>query len=118
MGHRVGSVIDALRVEPGTAAMLADRDPASTLGVESKKAGQEQLRAANERLAVLQQRLHAESTRSVLLVLQGLDASGKDGVINRISPGLSLSACRVSSFGVPTETELAHDYLWRIHAQL
>ena len=118
MGYRVGSVIDALRVEPGTAAQIADRDPASMLGLESKQAAKPPFHDVLERLGVLQQRLYAEESRSVLLVLQGLDASGKDGVINRLAPGLSLSGCRVSAFKAPTVTELAHDYLWRIRAEL
>ena len=67
---------------------------------------------------MLHQRLYAESTRSVLLVLQGLDASGKDGVIRSVFPGLNPQGCRVVSFRAPTSTELAHDYLWRVHAML
>jgi PPK2 family polyphosphate:nucleotide phosphotransferase len=72
----------------------------------------------HERLAVYHQRLYAEGTRSLLLVLQGLDASGKDGVIRSVFTGLSPQGCRVVSFKAPTSTELAHDYLWRVHAQL
>lgn len=72
----------------------------------------------HKRLAVYHQRLYAEGTRSLLLVLQGLDASGKDGVIRSVFTGLSPQGCRVVSFKAPTSTELAHDYLWRVHAQL
>ena len=76
------------------------------------------LAALLERLAVLHQRLYAEGTRSLLLVLQGLDASGKDGVIRSVFSGLNPQGCRVISFKAPTFTELAHDYLWRVHAVL
>ena len=66
----------------------------------------------------LQQRLYAEARHSVLLVLQGLDASGKDGVIRTVFEGLNPQSCRVASFKAPTSTELAHDYFWRISAAL
>src|SRR5688572_1800337 len=106
-----------LRVEPGTAARLAERDPLELLGLDKARAAE--LRGELDgRLDALQRRLFAEGTRSVLLVLQGLDASGKDGVIRSVFRGLSPQGCRVVSFRAPTSTELAHDYLWRVHAQL
>src|SRR5262249_32324741 len=61
-------------------------------------------------------RLYAEATRSVILVLQGMDASGKDGTIRSVMTGVNPQGCRVVSFKAPTTTELAHDYLWRVHA--
>jgi polyphosphate kinase 2 (PPK2 family) len=67
----------------------------------------------HERLGMFQQRLYAEGARSLLLVLQGLDAAGKDGVIRSVFTGLTPQGCRVVSFKAPTSTELAHDYLWR-----
>jgi PPK2 family polyphosphate:nucleotide phosphotransferase len=110
-------VIESLRVEPGTPARIAERDPRDTLGFD-KDQGKERLEDLNERLDVLQYRLFAEGERSVLLVLQGVDASGKDGVIRSVFEGVSPQGCRVVSFRAPTSTELAHDYLWRVHAQL
>jgi PPK2 family polyphosphate:nucleotide phosphotransferase len=107
----------SLRVEPGTAARIAERDPRDTLGLDKPRA-KDALRELHERLDVLQRRLFAEGRRSVLLVLQGLDASGKDGVIRSVFSGLSPQGCKVVSFKAPTSTELAHDYLWRIHAAL
>jgi PPK2 family polyphosphate:nucleotide phosphotransferase len=62
--------------------------------------------------------LYAERTRSVLLVLQGLDAAGKDGTIRRVFTGLNPQGCVVESFKAPTASELAHDFLWRIHRVL
>jgi PPK2 family polyphosphate:nucleotide phosphotransferase len=107
----------SLRVEPGVKARLADRDTDDTLGLDKARA-KDALRDLHDRLDVLQRRLFAEGKRSVLLVLQGLDASGKDGVIRSVFSGLSPQGCRVVSFKAPTSTELAHDYLWRIHAAL
>ena len=106
-----------LRVEPGTEARIAERDPRDTLGLDKPRA-KEALRDVHDRLDVLQRRLFAEGKRSVLLVLQGLDAAGKDGVIRSVFSGLSPQGCRVVSFKEPTSTELAHDYLWRIQAAL
>jgi PPK2 family polyphosphate:nucleotide phosphotransferase len=110
-------VIEALRVEPGTPARLAERDPKDTLGLDKARA-KELLAELDERLDRLQRRLYAEGSRSVLLVLQGLDASGKDGVIRSVFRGVSPQGCRVVAFRPPTSTELAHDYLWRVHAEL
>jgi PPK2 family polyphosphate:nucleotide phosphotransferase len=110
-------VIDALRVEPESSARLAERDPGETLGLD-KTRGKELLAELDDRLDMLQRRLYAEASRSLLLVLQGLDASGKDGVIRSVFKGLSPQGCRVVAFRAPTSTELAHDYLWRVHAQL
>jgi PPK2 family polyphosphate:nucleotide phosphotransferase len=66
---------------------------------------------------MLQNRLAAEATRSLLLVLQGMDAAGKDGTIRHVLTGVSPQDCRVVSFKEPTATDLAHDYLWRVHAE-
>ena len=110
-------MLDALIVKPGSAAKLGDRDPRDKLGLAGKQEAGEQRAALMDELAELQQRLYAEGTRSILLVLQGLDASGKDGTIKHVFTGLNPQGCRVSSFKVPTPVELAHDFLWRVHAQ-
>jgi PPK2 family polyphosphate:nucleotide phosphotransferase len=110
-------LIEELRIEPGRPAALSKRDPRATFGFD-KATGNARLVELVERLNLLQQRLYAEGERSLLLVLQGLDASGKDGVIRRVFTGVNPQACRVVSFRAPTTTELAHDFLWRIHASL
>jgi PPK2 family polyphosphate:nucleotide phosphotransferase len=75
--------------------------------------------AANlERLGELQQRLYGEAKRSLLIVLQGMDTSGKDGTIRHVFGGVNPQGCSVASFKAPTPIELAHDYLWRVHAQV
>jgi PPK2 family polyphosphate:nucleotide phosphotransferase len=70
------------------------------------------------RLADLQDRLWAEAKRSVLVVLQGIDAAGKDGTINKVMEAFNPQGCPVTSFKVPSAEELAHDYLWRVHRQV
>ncbi len=104
-------------VNPGSAAGLDDRDPRDTLGLQGKDAAAEQLASRLAELSSLQERLYAEGRRSVLLVLQGLDASGKDGTIRAVFKGVNPQGCSVISFKAPTPVELAHDFLWRIHAQ-
>lgn len=68
-----------------------------------------------ERLTELQAVLYAESKRSLLIVLQGMDASGKDGAIKKVFQGVNPLGCRAQPFKAPTPEELAHDFLWRIH---
>jgi PPK2 family polyphosphate:nucleotide phosphotransferase len=111
-------MIEQLRVEPGTEAQIASRDARDTLGIDGKGAAKMRLAEIRDRLYELQERLYSEAARSVLLILQGLDASGKDGVIRSVFTGLNPQGCKVISFKAPTETELAHDYLWRVHSAL
>ena len=110
-------MLDALIVRPGSAAGLEQRDPRDTLGLPDKKDAAEELEALLEELGSLQERLYAEGKRSVLAVLQGLDASGKDGTIRHVFTGVNPQGCRVTSFKAPTPVELAHDFLWRVHAE-
>ncbi len=110
-------MLDALFVDPGSAAGLGTRDPRDALGLPGKEAASRKLASLLEELSSLQERLYAEGKRSVLLVLQGLDASGKDGTIRAVFRGVNPQGCSVTSFKAPTPVELAHDFLWRIHAQ-
>jgi PPK2 family polyphosphate:nucleotide phosphotransferase len=103
-------------VIPGTAADLASRDPGSKQGFEGDKAGgKAALGPLNVRLAELQTRLWAESRQKLLVVLQAMDTGGKDGTIRHVFKGVNPQGVHVWGFGVPNETELAHDYLWRVH---
>jgi PPK2 family polyphosphate:nucleotide phosphotransferase len=104
----------ALRVQPGTRVRLARLDPGATHGWEKETAGEE-LDRQHARLAELQDRLWAEAKRSVLVVLQGIDAAGKDGTIKKVMTAFNPQGCPVTSFKVPSAEELAHDYLWRVH---
>jgi PPK2 family polyphosphate:nucleotide phosphotransferase len=113
---RGDSLVDELRVEPGDDAQLAHRNPASRLGLGEKANGQARSQELLEVLDGLHNRLWAEARRSVVLVLQGMDASGKDGTIRRVLTGLNPQGCQVVNFKEPTTQDLAHDYLWRVHA--
>lgn len=103
-------------VKPGTRVRLADHDP--DYHDEYAKRNPEveaKLEADLEAMAELQERLYAEGEQALLIVLQGMDTSGKDGTIRHVMRGLNPQSCRVATFKVPTEEELAHDFLWRIH---
>lgn len=107
---------DIVRVAPGAAAALGNRDPVCDRLFPNKDEAEASTAADAEAIDALQDRLWAERKRALLVVLQGIDTSGKDGtvrgVFNRCGP---LGVC-VTSFGRPSEEELAHDYLWRVHA--
>lgn len=104
-----------LRVTPGTKVDLGSIDPNSTHGFD-RDAAKPKVADDLARLASLQERIWAERRHRTLIVLQGIDASGKDGTIGHVMSAFNPQGCRVANFGVPTEVELAHDYLWRIHA--
>lgn len=108
-------LIESLRVVPGTPLSLADHDPGATLGW-AKKPAKAELAEVKAQIDVLQRRLYAEERRSLLLVLQAMDAAGKDGTIRNILAGLNPAGIQVSSFRVPGGPEVQHDYLWRVHA--
>jgi PPK2 family polyphosphate:nucleotide phosphotransferase len=93
---------------------LSDFDPEYDAGLD-REAGEEKLKTLGEELSRLQELLYAASDNSVLIVLQGRDTSGKDGTIRAVMGPLNSLGCTVASFKVPTEKELAHDFLWRIH---
>ena len=106
------------RVAPGTALELSEHDPNSKHGFDGKKKdGRAALAEYNLRLAELQTRLWAESKQSLLVVLQAMDTGGKDGTIRHVFTGVNPQGVHVRGFGVPTEWELGHDYLWRVHRE-
>ena len=102
-------------VKPGHRVRLSDRDAGDTAGWSKEDAVPERLEKNLIRLADLEYRLCAENHRAVLVVLQGMDASGKDGTIRHVMSGLNPQSCRVTSFKVPSAEEASHDFLWRIH---
>jgi PPK2 family polyphosphate:nucleotide phosphotransferase len=85
------------------------------LGLRDKATTAPLAQAHVERLALLQNHLWGEKRRSVLLVLQGLDAAGKDGTIRHVFSGVNPQGCRVVSFKAPNDVEMEHDFLWRVH---
>jgi PPK2 family polyphosphate:nucleotide phosphotransferase len=109
-------VVKTLMVEPGAAAGLKKRTTDGRDELSGKSEGKEELAKLVEEISLLHNRLYAEGRRSLLLVLQGLDASGKDGTIKSVLTGVNPQGCRIVSFKEPSPVELAHDYLWRIHS--
>jgi PPK2 family polyphosphate:nucleotide phosphotransferase len=109
-------MIERFRVQPGRAVELAEIDTKSTDGAPGGKAETSKtFPGLYDELRSWHDRLWAEGRRSVLLVLQAMDAAGKDGTIRHLFRGLQPQAARVTSFKVPTEEERSHDFLWRVH---
>ena len=103
-----------LKIAPASRVKITSIDPANTHGV-SKAAALKRLEQNCQKLSVLQYELFAEAQRAVLVVLQGIDAGGKDGTIKHVMSGLNPQGVSVTSFKVPEGEEKRHDYLWRIH---
>jgi PPK2 family polyphosphate:nucleotide phosphotransferase len=108
----IGELLELVRVDGKLD--LDDHDPGETFGWD-KELAKAALTVEVSRLAELQKLLFAEGSQSLLVVLQAMDAGGKDGVLREVFTGLNPAGVRVTSFGVPTDEELAHDFLWRVH---
>lgn len=102
-------------VAPGSRVRLKKFATDDTLGVTEAEAAARRETLA-KRLEALQEVLYAEQKRSVLIVLQAMDAGGKDGTIQHVMSGVNPQGCTVTSFKPPSTLELAHDFLWRVHA--
>jgi PPK2 family polyphosphate:nucleotide phosphotransferase len=110
------SAFARFRVEPGRKLDLAAIDPARTKGFDGdKEAGRARLQKLNERLEQLQEMLYAQGKHRLLIVLQAMDAGGKDGTIRSVFDGVNPQGVKVACFKAPTPKELSHDFLWRIH---
>ena len=111
--------MEKLRIKPGTKVKLSDFDPDDTSLAPGDK---EETNAKSDKLCGkltdLQELLFAEHTHKLLVILQGMDTSGKDGTVRHVMSGVSPSSVRAVSFKKPTEAELEHDFLWRIHEQV
>ena len=108
------SFVQRLRVKPDARFRIADVDPEATPGAKSKEKALEALDENQRRLFDLQYLLYAENKRSLLVVLQAMDAAGKDGVIRHVAAGLNPQGCTVTAFKAPSAEELDHHFLWRI----
>ena len=104
-----------MRVKPGSKVSLKKIDPADTGSYATAEEVEDLLQKQREELARLQHLLYAENRRSLLIVLQGTDTSGKDGTIRHVMSGMSPLGVEVHAFKAPNEEELAHDFLWRVH---
>jgi PPK2 family polyphosphate:nucleotide phosphotransferase len=102
-------------VKPGAKISLDEYDPSDTGPYQSAEDAAKVLQAHLSELIKLQNLLYAENKRSLLVVLQGMDTSGKDGTIRHVMSGLSPLGVQVHAFKAPTQEELAHDFLWRVH---
>ncbi len=108
------NMIERLRVPPGSKVTLAkDHDPGLKSGLVKKKDCKQQLELTVQMLAEYQDRLAAQDTYGVLVVLQGIDAAGKDGTVRHVMSGVNPQGVTVHSFKVPSAEELSHDFLWR-----
>jgi PPK2 family polyphosphate:nucleotide phosphotransferase len=117
--ERIGEFIKPLRVEPGTKVKLErDFDPGFKAGIKNKKDGVSLLEHGVQLLSDYQARLAAQGTHGVLVVLQALDAGGKDGTIRHVMSGVNPQGVRVNGFKVPSAEELGHDFLWRYAQRL
>jgi len=102
-------------VEPGKRVRLDRWDAADTFGHHGKAHSEAVVQRNVERLFELQTLLAACNSYAVLMVLQGMDAAGKDGTVRHVMTGLNPQGCRVTSFKAPNDIELRHDFLWRVH---
>ncbi|HWA80661.1 MAG TPA: polyphosphate kinase 2 family protein [Acetobacteraceae bacterium] len=105
------------RVPEGGKLRLRDIDPAFKGRHESAESAKEETELCRGKLAALQTLLYAERKHAVLIVLQAMDAGGKDGTIGHVFDALNPQGARVAEFKVPTQIELAHDFLWRVHPE-
>jgi PPK2 family polyphosphate:nucleotide phosphotransferase len=107
-------ILKRYRVRKGADFRLADIEPDDTCGIDIDKADAKALLAEGvKRLSALQERLYADHTYAILIILQALDAAGKDSVIKHVMSGVNPQGCEVHPFKVPSQLELDHDFLWR-----
>jgi PPK2 family polyphosphate:nucleotide phosphotransferase len=111
---KLAKIVKHCRIDKPRHFKLADHDPAETFGLSTDI---EEVKTALDegvaKLAEMQQRLNAYGQWAVLIVLQGMDAAGKDGVVKHVMAGINPQGCEVHAFKAPTKDELEHDFLWR-----
>ena len=112
------NLLKKLVVNPGSKVRLRDVDPGYHGHHESHEKALPDIQAHIQKMDQLQFLMYAEKKHSLLIVLQGLDAGGKDGVIRHLLTGMNPAGCRVAAFKQPTAEELDHDFLWRVHPQV
>jgi len=110
------------RVKPDSKFSLDKFDPDDTGDYKKDEDGKTKARAVTEKLTAklgeLQEHLYANGGKSLLIVLQGMDTSGKDGTIKNVMSGVNPQGCKVVSFKTPSSQDLAHDFLWRVHREV
>jgi PPK2 family polyphosphate:nucleotide phosphotransferase len=106
---------EPITIKPGSQCVIANIDLARRDPKFDKRSAKARIRQNAERMSELANVLFAENRRSILLVLQGMDTAGKDGTIRTVMRGVNPRSCQVVSFRRPSEEELDHDFLWRVH---
>lgn len=118
-GEAITFRLKDVAVKPGESVSLKkDYDPAFTGGFTDKADAIERLAHNRHRVAQLQETLYADDRYALLVIFQGMDAAGKDGVIRHVMSGVNPQGCRVTSFKAPSEEEIDHTYLWRVQKAL
>ena len=107
-----------LHISSGEHIRLQDVDPGDTGKYKDKEEANGETEKNIARMAELQEIMYAEEKHALLIILQAMDAAGKDGTIKKVMSGVNPQGCRVTSFKVPTPEELSHDFLWRLHKQV
>jgi PPK2 family polyphosphate:nucleotide phosphotransferase len=110
--------VEPFRIADGSHFRLKDFDPADTLGLKSKEHAKETLERGIVRLANLQEKLYAQDRWAILLILQAMDAAGKDSTIKHVMSGVNPQGCQVNAFKAPSAEELQHDFMWRTSRSL
>lgn len=111
-------LVEPYRIMKGEKFRLKDHDPADTGDVKNKEQSQKIIDNRKGLLSNLQEKLYAQDRWALLVVLQGMDAAGKDGVIKHVMSGINPQGCDVHSFKAPGPEEINHDYLWRAHSRV
>ncbi len=114
-GIQVNDIINRLMVAESKKINLQKLDPNYDFSINEKKAEYVLEQNLKKRMSDLQYRLYAERKKALLIVFQGIDASGKDSTIRHVISAFNPQSCTVKAFKEPTEEELSHDFLWRIH---
>jgi PPK2 family polyphosphate:nucleotide phosphotransferase len=113
-----GAEVETYQIKPGQKVQLKDGDQDEIkTGKISEEEARNEISKLQIKLVGLQEVLFAESKHKILIILQGMDTSGKDGVIRHVFEGINPQGIRVASFKAPSTEELSHDYLWRVHKQ-
>src|SRR5208283_4497724 len=115
---KISKLAKSYRVDDGKHLRLKDYDPANTGHIHSEENAKEQLEKDIVRMQDLQAELYAQDRWALLLILQAMDAAGKDGVVKHVMSGINPQGCDVHSFKMPSTEELNHDYLWRAHSRV
>jgi PPK2 family polyphosphate:nucleotide phosphotransferase len=114
--NKKAAFAEAYQVEPGRKSVSWKKhDPDSLCGLKEKKEGKKLLAEEQERLDELQEVLYAQASFGVLIIIQAMDTGGKDSTIRHVVGPLNPQGVRVTNFKKPSDEELAHDYLWRVH---